>query len=79
MKKSKKPELSVSCPHCGGDVEISDDTVKSVAATMVRGHTPTTPKKMTRCKYCREHFGAREMRKHIPRCPKNPNKRQRNS
>ena len=28
------------------------------------------PPKLTRCKWCKEEFGAREMRAHVPGCPK---------
>lgn len=32
--------------------------------------TPAVPKKLRPCPYCSKEFGAREMRIHVPRCPK---------
>ena len=32
--------------------------------------TPAVPKKLRPCPHCSKEFGARELRAHLPKCPK---------
>ena len=60
------------CPHCHHP--LNPRFLRSVVARMNnRLRTPVGPPKVPRpCRYCQKEFGAREMRKHRPQCPKNP-------
>src|SRR5437667_3526052 len=57
------------CPHCKH--ELSDDWIKA-AHSRVAGRRGGRPQVSRPCPYCKEKFGARELREHIPRCDKAP-------
>jgi hypothetical protein len=51
---------------------IPDDVLLAESAKRLRarqGEGPR-PKVLRQCEYCQRSFGAREIRKHLPRCPK---------
>jgi hypothetical protein len=56
-----------NCPHCKH--ELSDDWIKA-AHSRVAGRRGGRPRVSRPCPYCREKFGARELREHIPQCDK---------
>jgi hypothetical protein len=57
------------CPHCKH--ELSDAWLKA-AHSRVAGRQGGRPRVLRPCPYCREKFGGREFREHIPRCEKAP-------
>src|SRR5437868_8012500 len=57
------------CPHC--EHQLSDDWIKA-AHSRVAGRRGGRPQVSRACPYCKEKFGARELREHIPRCDKAP-------
>lgn len=54
------------CPHCHKPISRSD------AARALRSDKSHRAKVLRPCKFCGRKFGAREMRKHVPECPKKP-------
>lgn len=60
---------SENCPHCKH--ELSDDWIKA-AHSRVAGRRGGRPQVLRPCPYCREKFGARDLREHIPQCDKAP-------
>jgi hypothetical protein len=58
-----------NCPHCKH--ELSDAWIKA-AHSRVAGRQGGRPRVLRLCPYCREKFGGRELREHIPRCAKAP-------
>ena len=64
------PRLIFTCPHCRRP--LSTKFLRSAVGQMYnRLRTPTGPPKVLRpCRFCSKKFGAREMREHLPRCPK---------
>lgn len=79
-------EPKVTCPKCGEVIDIDAEDLLSMSGTMLVGRRTVNhgaAKKIRRCKYCDEKFGAREMRVHhgrgssypgvtAPLCPKKP-------
>jgi hypothetical protein len=58
-----------NCPHCKH--ELSDAWIKA-AHSRVAGRQGGRPRVLRLCPYCREKFGGRELREHMPRCDKRP-------
>src|SRR5437868_2303453 len=58
-----------NCPYCKH--QLSDDWIKA-AHSRVAGRRGGRPRVSRPCPYCREKFGARELREHVPRCDKSP-------
>ncbi len=58
-----------NCPHCKH--ALSDDWIKG-AHSRVAGRQGGRPPVLRLCPYCREEFGGRELREHIPRCAEAP-------
>ena len=57
----KRPPLS----------DYTDEEIFAEAGRRMRARNPQpTPKVLRPCPYCKKNFGARELRKHIPVCPK---------
>ncbi len=68
--------LNARCPHCRA--KLSDEFVSSLCGRLSysRRKTPAAgqPKKLRPCQFCKLQFGAREMRDHLPLCPKKVSK-----
>ena len=63
------PPLSAEqCPHCNR--ALPDEWIKA-AHSRVAGRAGGRPRILRGCPFCKERFGARELREHIPRCEKN--------
>ncbi len=60
------------CPHCNR--ALSDEWIKA-AHSRVAGRAGGRPRILRGCPFCKEKFGAREFREHLPRCEKNPHPR----
>jgi hypothetical protein len=71
------PRLRFACPHCRRPLPAK--FLRSAAGKIYnRLRTPTGPPKVLRpCPFCRKKLGAREMRLHMPRCPKRSSRRSR--
>jgi hypothetical protein len=70
------PELAyelVSRPD--GLAAIPDAAIRSEAGRRIPSGHGGRPVVLKACKYCRHRFSAADMRKHIPRCERNPNRR----
>ena len=70
----KKKPAAMKCPHCFKP--ISPTQIAAHIASLGAGN-PNFKRVLSACRYCGEPFGAREMRLHIPKCAKNPNRRAR--
>lgn len=57
------------CPHCNRT--LPDEWIKA-AHSRVAGRTGGRPRILRPCPFCKGEFGARELRKHMPVCEKNP-------
>jgi hypothetical protein len=61
----------MKCPHC--DKHISSRLVRSAAAKLDRAkQTTPNPKMLSPCAHRGELKGVRELRVHLPACPRNP-------
>ena len=56
-----------NCPHCKH--ALSDAWIKT-AHSRVAGRQGGRPRVLRPCPFCREKFGSRALREHVPRCPK---------
>lgn len=52
--------------------EIPDKVIIAEAGRRRQKLARPKPKVMHDCKYCGKPFGAKEVRQHWPKCPKNP-------
>jgi hypothetical protein len=57
------------CPHC--NLMLPDEWINA-AHSRVAGRTGGRPRVFRQCHFCKEKFGARELRAHMPICEKNP-------
>lgn len=57
------------CPHCNRT--LPDEWINA-AHSRVAGRTGGRPRVLRQCRFCKERFGARELREHTPGCEKNP-------
>lgn len=67
----EKPELI--CPNCHTKIPVK--AAKSFCGKLSvwqRKHDKGPEKVMRPCPFCEKDFGARELRKHKPRCPRKP-------
>ena len=63
---------SAECEHCPFcHVALSGQWIKAAHSRVV-GRTGGRPRVFRRCPFCKEKFGARALREHVPLCRKNP-------
>lgn len=65
--------VNTDCPHCGKHIKAA--IIKSWNGQLIQSRRVEfkgPPKRMRRCRYCRQPFSAQELRVHMPRCPKRP-------
>lgn len=55
------------CPHCN---HVLSDAWIRASHSRIAGRSGGRPLVLRACPLCKFEFGARELRKHIPRCPK---------
>lgn len=76
LEEMAEKKLIHRCPHC--DHALAPGFLLSAATQIMRSKRTDSngaPKVLRPCEYCGDEFSARDMRYHIPRCDKNPNKR----
>jgi len=69
VSKTKRRKKAFPCPNCGTAI------TRAMIAGFIASQGAGRKKELTPCEFCKEPYGTVEMRRHIPRCDKNPNAR----